>query len=159
MFRRLNQTFVSFCLALLSGLLLPCLVLAGLALRFPPSNVWEELARSLPLSAILSLLTIFIWLWGPPRPDNRLEAFGRWFLALLLPSGMAFVAVALPALLVSVVDHTQLTSYQNLLIGIHVVWGLLCGAAAGGVLQYREWRESRLKSATTTSCGCSCSKF
>jgi hypothetical protein len=144
----MKRTFITICLSCLAALVVPSVLAAGIGLWTGYDHVWRLSLETLPLSFMLGGLTVFFWLCGPPKPSNLLEAIGRWFLALLMPTGMAFIGTALPALFVSAVDHTQLTSLQNFWIGIHVIQGLLCGVAAGVVLQCRE-------SVCVTSCGCS----
>jgi hypothetical protein len=134
----MNRTFATVCLSLLAALTVPCVLLTGIGLWTAFPHVWRMGLGTLPLSFLLGGLTTFFWLCGPPKPTTLIEAVGRWFLALLMPVGMAFVATALPAMIDTTVNHTQYTDLQIFWIEFHSVWGLICGVAAGLVLQYRE---------------------
>lgn len=134
----MNRTFVTVCLSMLVALAVPCVLIAGLGLWTAYPNVFRMGLETLPLSFMLGGLTILLWLCGPPKPTTLIESIGRWFLALFLPTGMAFVATALPAMIDTAVNHTQYSNLQIFWIEFHSGWGLICGVAAGLVLQYRE---------------------
>ncbi|MDR3613648.1 MAG: hypothetical protein P4L53_08775 [Candidatus Obscuribacterales bacterium] len=134
----MNRTFATVCLSLLAALAVPCVLITGFGLWTVYPHVLRMAMETVPLSFLLGGLTTFFWLCGPPQPTNLIEAIGRWFLALLMPVGMAFVATALPAMIDTTVNHTNYSALQIFWIEFHSFWGLLCGVAAGLVLQYRE---------------------
>ena len=133
-----KRTFATICLSFLAALGVPCVLLTAFALWTGYPHVWRMSLETFPLSFLLGGLTIFFWLCGPTKPTNLLETIGRWFLALLMPVGLAFVGTALPAMIDTTVNHTNYSALQIFWIEFHSLWGLVCGVAAGLVLQYRE---------------------
>jgi hypothetical protein len=154
---RVNHTFVTVCLSMLASLALPYLLVMVLGLWTGYDHIWRMGLETLPLSLMLGGLTVFFWLCGPPKPTSFIEAIGRWFLALLMPVGMAFVATALPAMIDTTVNHTNYSGLQICWIEFHSLWGLVCGVAAGLVLQYRE-SAAKVDEPKVIVSGCQCQK-